>query len=60
MRKLDLPVSAETSRSITPRTKWVSEYTWTSSDEEFAHMEVDRDADPTGPSSCGWNNWDED
>jgi hypothetical protein len=59
MRKLDIPVSPETSKSITPRDKWCSEYVWTSSDEEYAHIEVNRTTDPTAPSSSGWHGWDE-
>jgi hypothetical protein len=55
MRKLDIPVSPETSKSITPRDKWCSEYVWMSSNEEYAHVEVNRTADPTAPSSSRWH-----
>jgi hypothetical protein len=49
MKKLDLPVSPESDRSITPKDKWISHYTWSSGDEE--------DVAPT-TSFSGWGNWD--
>jgi hypothetical protein len=58
MKKLDIPISPETSRDITPKEKWISQHTWTSSEEEV-DMEIDDTADTTtGPSSYGWPAWD--
>jgi hypothetical protein len=51
MKKLDLPMSPESDRSITSKDKWISHYTWSSGDEE----------DVTHTTSfSGWGNWDAD
>jgi hypothetical protein len=58
MKKLDIPISPETSRSITPKEKWISKHTWTSSEEDD-DMDIDDTAHTTtGPSSYGWPAWD--
>jgi hypothetical protein len=46
MKKLDIPISPETSRSITLKEKWISQHTWTSSEEEV-NMEIDDTTDTT-------------
>jgi hypothetical protein len=52
MKKLDIPVSPETSRSITPKDQWISKLTWSSSEEED-----DMEIDDTAHTSSDWPAW---